>query len=83
MPQNSEAAFLAGSCCLAACYKGRGRDEEASAILEQSLPLANDVGLPSEDYHVPTRQLIGSMPEALTQLGPIDTELFLSRPVIT
>jgi hypothetical protein len=31
-------------------------------MLERVIGLSNDVGLLSEDYHVPTRQLIGNIP---------------------
>ena len=79
----AEGAFLACSCWLADCYKMQGRDEEAAAMLECVIALANDVGLLSEEYHVPTRRLIGNIPQALTHLGVINTALFLSGPVIT
>ncbi|MBA2935193.1 glycoside hydrolase family 15 protein [Sphingomonas sp. CGMCC 1.13654] len=79
----AEGAFLACSCWLADCYKLQGRDDEAAAMLERVISLANDVGLLSEEYHVPTRQLIGNIPQALTHIGLINTALFLSGPVIT
>ena len=79
----AEGAFLACSCWLADCYKMQGRDDEAAAMLERVIALANDVGLLSEEYHVPTRQLIGNIPQALTHIGLINTALFLSGPVIT
>ncbi len=79
----AEGAFLACSCWLADCYKMQGRDDEAAAMLERVIALANDVGLLSEEYHVPTRRLIGNIPQALTHIGLINTALFLSGPVIT
>ena len=50
-----EGAFLVCSCWLADCYKMQGRDEEAAALLERVIGLSNDVGLLSEEYHVPSR----------------------------
>ena len=77
-----EGAFLACSCWLADCYKMQGRDDEAAALLERVIGLANDVGLLSEEYDVSRRALIGNIPQALTHLALINTALFLSGPVL-
>ena len=77
-----EGAFLACSCWLADCYKLQGREKEARAMLERVIDLSNDVGLLSEEFHVPTQRLIGNMPQALTHLGVVNTALFLSGPVL-
>ena len=77
-----EGAFLACSCWLADCYKLQGREKEARAMLERVIELSNDVGLLSEEFHVPTQRLIGNMPQALTHLGVVNTALFLSGPVL-
>lgn len=78
----NEGAFLACSCWLADCYKMQGRDDEAAAMLERVIGLSNDVGLLSEEYHVPSRRLIGNMPQALTHLAVVNTALFLSGSVL-
>jgi GH15 family glucan-1,4-alpha-glucosidase len=77
-----EGAFLVCSCWLADCYKMQGRDEEAAVLLERVIGLSNDVGLLSEEYHVPSRSLAGNIPQALTHLGVVNTALFLSGPVV-
>ena len=77
-----EGAFLACSCWLADCYKLQGRDREARAMLERVIGLSNDVGLLSEEFHVPTQKLVGNIPQALTHLGVVNTALFLSGPVL-
>ncbi len=77
-----EGAFLACSCWLADCMKLQGRDDEAAAMLERVISLANDVGLLAEEFHVPTQQMIGNFPQALTHLGVVNTALFLSGPVL-
>ncbi len=77
-----EGAFLACSCWLADCYKLQGRDDDARTVLERVISLSNDVGLLSEEYHVPTQRLIGNTPQALSHLGVVNTALFLSGPVI-
>ena len=79
---SDEGAFLACSCWMADCMKMQGREDEAAAMLERVIGLSNDVGLLSEEYHVPTRQLIGNIPQSLTHLGVVNTALFLSGPVI-
>lgn len=77
-----EGAFLVCSCWLADCMGKQGRHEEARTMLERVLGLSNDVGLLSEEYHVPTRRLIGNIPQALTHLGVINTALGLSGPTL-
>jgi GH15 family glucan-1,4-alpha-glucosidase len=77
-----EGAFLACSCWLADCYKMQGRDDEAAAMLERIIGLSNDVGLLSEEYHVPSRSLVGNIPQALTHLAVVNTALFLSGSVL-
>jgi GH15 family glucan-1,4-alpha-glucosidase len=77
-----EGAFLACSCWLADCYTMQGRIDEATALLERVIGVSNDVGLLSEEYHVPSRSLIGNIPQALTHLGVVNTALFLSGPVL-
>ncbi len=79
---DDEGAFLVCSCWLADCMQKQGRDAEARAMLERVIGLSNDVGLLSEEYHVPTRRLIGNMPQALTHLGVVNTALSLSGPVL-
>jgi GH15 family glucan-1,4-alpha-glucosidase len=77
-----EGAFLVCSCWLADCMAKQGRHDEARTMLERVIGLSNDVGLLSEEYHVPTRRLIGNIPQALTHLGVINTALALSGPVL-
>jgi len=77
-----EGAFLACSCWLSDCYKMQGRDTEAAALLERVIGVANDVGLLSEEFHVPSRTLVGNMPQAFTHLALVNTALLLSGPAI-
>ncbi len=79
---HDEGAFLVCSCWLADCMVKQGRDDEARAVLERVIGLSNDVGLLSEEYHVPTQRLIGNIPQALTHLGVVNTALSLSGPVL-
>ncbi|SFP51669.1 glycoside hydrolase family 15 protein [Sphingomonas rubra] len=79
---HDEGAFLACSCWLADCMTMQGRRDEATTIIDRVIGLSNDVGLLSEEFHVPTRRLIGNVPQALTHLGVVNSTLFLSRPVV-
>lgn len=79
---HDEGVFLACSCWLADCMLMQGRRDEAAAMLDRVIGLGNDVGLLSEEFHVPTRRPIGNIPQALTHLGVVNSALFLSRPVV-
>ena len=79
---HDEGAFLVCSCWLADCMAKQGRHDDARKILERVIGVSNDVGLLSEEYHVPTRRLIGNIPQALTHLGVVHTALSLSGPVL-
>ncbi len=79
---HDEGAFLVCSCWLADCMAKQGRHGDARAMLERVIGLSNDVGLLSEEYHVPTQRLIGNVPQALTHLGVVNTALSLSGPVL-
>ena len=79
---DEEGAFLACSCWLADCYYLQGRHDEARELLDRVIALANDVGLLAEEYHVPTRRLIGNMPQALSHLAVVNSVLLQSGPVI-
>lgn len=51
-------------------------------MLERVIASANDIGLLREEYHVPTQQPIGNMPQTLSHLSLVNTALSLSGPVI-
>ena len=57
-----EGVFLACSFWLADTYKLMGRDAEAERLLQRLLPLQNDVGLLSEEYHLQEKRLVGNFP---------------------
>lgn len=73
-----EGAFLACSCWMADCLDLQGRHDEAVAQFERVLALCNDVGLLSEEYDVPGKNLTGNFPQALTHLAVVNTALGLS-----
>jgi GH15 family glucan-1,4-alpha-glucosidase len=77
-----EGAFLPCSCWLADCLNMQGRWNEARALFERVLAVANDVGLLSEEYHVPSRRLLGNFPQALTHIAVVNTGLGLCGSVL-
>lgn len=77
-----EGVFLACSCWLADCLNMQGRKDEARALFERVLAVSNDLGLLSEEYHVPSRRLLGNFPQALTHIAVVNTGLALCGPTL-
>ena len=73
-----EGAFLACSFWLVNDLALIGRRKEAEALFERLLALRNDLGLFSEEYDQPDKQLIGNMPQAFTHLTLIASAIALS-----
>jgi GH15 family glucan-1,4-alpha-glucosidase len=68
-----EGVFLPCSFWLVDCYELLGRHDEAHALFERLLGLANDVGLLSEEYDPDTDRLLGNFPQAFTHLALVNT----------
>jgi GH15 family glucan-1,4-alpha-glucosidase len=79
---SEEGVFIACSCWLADCMNLQGRHEQAHQLLSRVIALANDVGLLSEEYHVPQKRLLGNIPQALSHLAVVNSILGLSGPVL-
>ena len=77
-----EGAFLPCTCWLADCFLLQGRKDEARGLLERVLGVSNDLGLLSEEYHVPSRRLLGNFPQALTHISVVNTGLGLCGPIL-
>ena len=82
MLRGEEGVFLACSCWLADCMSLQGRNAEARTLFERVLGVSNDLGLLSEEYHVPSQRLLGNFPQALTHIAVINTGLGLCGPVM-
>ncbi len=75
-----EGVFLPCSFWLADNLAMAGRTEEARALFERLLSLANDIGLLAEEYDPQRRRLLGNFPQAMTHVALVNTARNLSGP---
>jgi len=68
-----EGVFLPCSFWLVDCYELTGRHDEAHALFERLVALANDVGLLAEEYDPATQRLLGNFPQAFTHLALVNS----------
>ena len=70
-----EGAFLPCSFWLADVYGMQGRTDEAVALFERLIGLANDVGLLAEEYDPRVKRQVGNFPQAFSHLALINSVL--------
>jgi GH15 family glucan-1,4-alpha-glucosidase len=74
-----EGAFLPCTFWLADNLVLLGRRDDARAIFERLLGLANDVGLLSEEYDPEAKRLVGNFPQAFSHVALVNSAHNLTR----
>jgi GH15 family glucan-1,4-alpha-glucosidase len=77
--EGDEHPFLACSFWLVSAYALAGRTDDANALMDRLLGLANDVGLLSEEYDVGDRRMAGNFPQAYSHLTLVQAARTLAR----
>jgi len=68
-----EGVFLPCSFWLVDCLELLGRHDDAHALLERLLGIANDLGLLAEEYDPVAGRLLGNFPQAFTHLALVNS----------
>ena len=68
-----EGVFLPCSFWLVDCLELLGRHDDALALFERLIALANDVGLLAEEYDPVAKRLLGNFPQAFTHLALVNS----------
>ena len=74
-----EGMFLACSFWLVDAYAMCGRLEEAEALFQRLLAIANDVGLLAEEYDPALRRMTGNFPQAFSHLSLVTSAFNLAH----
>jgi len=68
-----EGVFLPCSFWLVDCLELLGRSDDAVALFDRLIGLANDVGLLAEEYDPRSKRQLGNFPQAFTHLALVNS----------
>ena len=77
--EGGEHPFLACSFWLVSAYALAGRMDDANALMDRLMGLANDVGLLSEEYDVREKRMVGNFPQAFSHLALVGAAMNIER----